>query len=132
MTSTINVTDVVHQIGELVKQLEPAPAVDPKFEVEAEFVEMPANKVKPLLAAWHQADENLKAAKATLESIKQTIIDEMGKAETLVIAETGQHVVDHRVVTAMVIDTAKLKKDHAELVAGYQKERVSRPFKVLA
>jgi hypothetical protein len=104
---------------------------DTKFDVTSEFVDVPKSDVDTLIAQYRAADMMMDAAKAQLDAAKQAIIDKMGQAETLRVEETGQHVVDYRVVYAMVTDTAKLKKEQPEIAAKYQKERISRPFKVL-
>jgi predicted phage-related endonuclease len=105
--------------------------VDSKFEVTAEFVEVPKVVADALLAQYHAKDEAFKAAKKELETAKQSIINAMGKAEVLVVDETGQEVVTHRVVRSMIVDTARLRKEQPQIAAEYQKERVSRPLDVL-
>lgn len=105
--------------------------LDPKFEVTSEFVEVPKVVADALLAQYHEADDAFKAAKKVLDSAKQSIINTMGKAEVLVVDETRQEVVTHRVVRSMIVDTARFRKERPQLAAEYQKERVSRPLDVL-
>lgn len=100
-------------------------------DVTAEFADLPQLQVADLLAAWHQADAVLDLAKSKRDEVKQKIVEAMNGAEVLRIAETQQEVVTYRENTAMVLDTAKLKKDHPEITEHYLKPRTQRPFSVL-
>jgi TRAP-type C4-dicarboxylate transport system substrate-binding protein len=135
MTTVTPTADaIVQQIAQLTTQLEATmhtPAVDPKFAVTAEFVELPKTETDALLKAYKKAEARFKAAKEALEARKTEIINAMAGAEILVVAETKQQLVEHRVVEGIVLDTTKLKKEHPQLAAEYQKTRIQRPFRVL-
>lgn len=135
--TTTQTPSAINLLQELLDALEagatasPQPAVDPKFEVTSEFVDVPQSVADALLASYHIADDELEQAKKKLEAAKQAIIQLMGKGEVLRVAETEQEIVTHRVVSSMVVDTAKLRQEQPEIAAKYQKPRISRPFKVL-
>lgn len=102
-----------------------------KYAVSGEYIELPASVTKPLLKEWLAAKTEADAAKARLEAAKQAITDVMESHEVLVNEDTGQMLVESRVSTAMVLDTAKLRKEMPEVAAKFQRERRSRSFRVL-
>lgn len=94
-------------------------------------VERPKADVAPLVRAYKRAEKRAAAAKESLESAKAAILEAMGGAELLKIAETQQPVAEHREVQAMVLDTTKLKREQPEVAAQYQRTRVQHRFSVL-
>lgn len=102
-----------------------------KYYTSGEYIELPATQTKALLKAWHDAKADADKAKEKLEEAKQAILDAMEAHEVLVNEETGQMLVESRVSVAMVLDSAKLRKEEPELALKYQRERRSRSFRVL-
>lgn len=133
--TTVNIpVSVAGQLSDLLKEITLAQSgtdLDPKYVVTSEFVEVSKTEVTPLLKQWRKAKKELDERKAALENVERKIKDLMNGAEVLVIEETQQHVVESRVTTSQVIDTARLKKEQAELVNKYQRTRYSRNFRVL-
>lgn len=102
-----------------------------KYAVTGEYIELPVKQVQPLLKEWHAAKAEADKAKERLEAAKTALSEAMAHHEVLVVEETGQMVVESRVNVAMVLDTAKLRKENPELASKYQRERRSRGFRVL-
>ncbi|WP_158548795.1 hypothetical protein [Blastococcus sp. TF02A-26] len=94
-------------------------------------VELPRADVGPLVRAYKRAEKRVAAAKEAQEAAKAALLDVMGGAEVLAIAETHQAVAEHREVRSMVLDPTRLKAERPRIAAAYQKLRIQRPFKVL-
>lgn len=131
MTSTHTTVQTPLTAEQLLNALQSFVQAQVTPDVTAEFAELPGDIVKPLLDEWHQADQVLDLAKSARDAVKQKFVDLMAGAEAIKIAETGQEVVTYRENTAMVLDTAKLKKEHPEITENYLRPRTQRPFNVL-
>lgn len=102
-----------------------------KYTTYGEMIELPAAQTKKLLKAWHDAKAKADVAKAELDEAKNAILEAMQHHEVMINEETGQMLVESRVSTALVLDTARLRKEKPEIAADYQRERRSRSFRVL-
>jgi hypothetical protein len=131
---TTSTTDIAAALHAVLEQLEGKPAATPetdKYTVTGENIELPAAITKPLLKEFKDAEKEYKDAKQRFEDAKSAIGDAMEYHEVMVVEETGQIVAEYRVTTAMVLDTAKLKKEEPQVAAKYQRERHSRSVRVL-
>lgn len=131
MTTITLTPELVLAAQEIMSAAVPVETVDPKYTVTSEFTEVPKSQVAPALAKWKKAKAKLDKVKQELEAAEREIKDLMNYAEVLVIAETGQHVVESRVTTGQVFDTTRFRKEQPEVAAKYQRTRYSRGFRVL-
>lgn len=107
------------------------PARELAEPTQAAAVELPKADVVPLVRAYKRAEKRVAAAKEAQEAAKAALLDMMGGADVLAIAETHQAVAEHREVQAFVLDGTKLKAERPRIAAQYQRLRIQRPFKVL-
>lgn len=131
ITLTPELKAAAEEIMAAAQQAETSAPLDGKYTVTGELIELPASVTRPLLKEFKAAEKEYQAAKQRFEDAKTAIATAMDYHEVLVAEETGQMLVEHRVTTGMVLDTAKLKKEKPEIASAYQRERRSRTLRVL-
>lgn len=93
---------------------------------------VPKTRADALRRAYRRAEKRVDAAKEALAAAKSDIVAEMGAAEVLQVAETGQPLAELKAVTSLTFDQTRFRSEHPDMAAGYMKEQVSRRFRVLA
>ena len=81
------------------------------------------NKVKELMELKRMKEE----LEAEITTMEDEIKQEMGKEETLL---AGAFKVNWTTYTTTRFDSARFKKEHAELAAAYTKQTTSRRFSI--
>lgn len=92
---------------------------------------VPKTRADALRKAYTRAERRVDAAKEALASAKNDILEAMGAAEVLQVAETGRPLAELKTVTSLTFDQTRFRSENPELAAGYMKEQSSRRFRVL-
>jgi hypothetical protein len=93
---------------------------------------VPKARAMALREAYSRAERRVDEAKEALAAAKADILEEMGAAEVLAVAETGLPIAELKTVTSLAFDSTRFRSENPVQAAAYMKEQVSRRFRVLA
>ena len=101
---------------------EPAAATDTVAEV-VEVVPptvVPKAQATVLLRAYRKAEKRAGAAKDALDAAKAAIVEAMGPADVLQVAETGKTVAEIKTVESLVFEQTRYRAEHATIAPARQ------------
>jgi len=92
---------------------------------------IPRARATVLVRAYRRAEKRVDAAKEALDTAKAAIVEEMGAADVLQVAETGRPVAEIKTDQSLVFDQTRFRTEHPDVAAGYMKPQPRRRFRVL-